>query len=120
MGRPARTASSIKRSEDSRPAASGTTACGNTTRSRRGRIETVSGTAGSVGPPSVFILSVMACVLSARSEDIHGLELGRGGPEQGFPAATGVRIAYLAHFALHIPRQVLDLGLHIEHPPSHL
>src|ERR1700730_11676248 len=100
MGRPARTASSIKRSEDSRPAARGTTACGNTTRSRRGRIETVSGTAGSVGPPSVFILSVMAFVLSARSEDIHGLQLGRGGPDHGFAAAASGQIAYLAHLGL--------------------
>src|ERR1700682_3560185 len=115
MGLPARTASSIKRSEDSRPAARGTTACGNTTRSRRGRIETVSGTAGSVGPPSVFILSVMACVLSARSENVHGLQLGRSGTYQSLAAAADGRIAYLTHLALHVACQVLDLGLHIEH-----
>ena len=44
-----RTASSIRRTDASRPAARGSTACGKSTVSRRGRMESTSGTARSVG-----------------------------------------------------------------------
>src|SRR5262249_27265495 len=109
------TASSISRSEEARPAPSGTTACGNRTVPRSGRIPTTSG----IGRSASRFVSVIAD--SAFSEDIDGTELSRGGTHQRL--ARLVR-AFGASFAgpafADVGDEFFDLLLHFDHPTSHL
>src|SRR5204862_5614666 len=113
--RPPCRASSIRRTEDARPAPSGTTACGKRTVPRRGRIPTTSGNGR--------LVSRFASVITrpAFSEEVDGTELSRGRAHQRFAGRAGTFRARLAGAAVaDVGDEVLDLLLHIDHPASHL
>src|SRR5215510_15485441 len=122
MARPPLMASSISRMEDSRPAPSGITAWGNSTASRRGSTETISGTPlwNPGCAASAFSSSAIDRPFRARSEQIHGLQLTRGRSHQRLAAIPADLIGHLAHLRPNVVRQALDLRLHVEHPTPHL
>src|SRR6266566_1099972 len=108
-------ASSIRRTEDARPAPSGSTACGKRTVPRSGRIPTTSGINRSV---SRFVSVIEDPTFS---EEIDGTELPGGGPHERLARLGGaLRRRVAAAAVTDVGDEVLDLLLHIDHPASHL
>src|SRR5712691_8164356 len=117
----AATASLIRATDDARPAASGSIACGKMTASRSGSTEMISGTAAASLAPSAFSSSAMWIdPFRARSEQIDGLQLTRGRPHQRFAASPALGIRRSTYLVSHVVREVLDLALHVQHASSHL
>src|SRR5687767_5477475 len=114
--RPAWTASSMRRTDEARPAPSGITACGNSTVPRSGSTARISGTRRSLS----FFISAIDRV-PAFSEKIDRTELpGRRANECLARWLTIARRTLLGAAVADVAHEVFDLFLHIEHPTSHL
>src|SRR5688572_13828055 len=113
--RPPLATSSIRRTEDARPAASGSTACGKRTLPRKGRMPRTSGTGRSLSR-----LSSLTGIRLRFSEEIEGSELAGGGANKRLPRRTPLGARRLAAPLPEVADQVLDLLLHVDHASSHL
>src|SRR5688572_32957186 len=114
--RPAWRASSMRRTDEARPAPSGSTACGNSTVPRSGSTARISGTSRSVS----FFSAAIECA-STFSEEIDRTELpGRCAHERLARWLTIARLTLLGAALPDVAHEVFDLFLHIEHPTSHL
>src|SRR5215467_8237705 len=108
-------ASWTSRTELGRPTARGITTCGRTTVPRRGRIPTTSGMLSSLSSrsPAMFLLSSL--------EQIHGLELTGCGANESLSGLLRAALARgLGPLLAEVGDEILDLLLHLDHPPSHL
>src|SRR5512132_2487336 len=123
MAAPARTASSMSLTEDSRPAASGSIACGKSTVSRSGSTEITSGTpvpASFLAPSAFSSSAIVDSSFQGPLKEVHGPQVTRSRSHQRLAAAAARGIPHLAHSAHHVTREVLELMLHVQHPAPHL